>query len=112
VLGFRFIGLFVLQWIKIFLPYANIICVDVGEEALKFAGSIVKDIIPINASKENPVEAIKRITYNEGVKAIIDFVGSTQTVTTYIKAVSSLGSYILVGLLGARGLMLPTHSYF
>ncbi|MEM2464573.1 MAG: zinc-binding dehydrogenase, partial [Candidatus Bathyarchaeia archaeon] len=95
---------------KIFIPQANIIGIDIREDALEFANNIAKknNVIFINASKEEPVETIKNVTHGEGVKAIIDFVGSTQTVATYIKTISPLGTYVLVGLLGARGLKLPS----
>jgi len=110
IIGLGGLGLFALQWVKIFIPQANIIGIDIREDALEFANNIAKknNVIFINASKEEPVETIKNVTHGEGVKAIIDFVGSTQTVATYIKTISPLGTYVLVGLLGARGLKLPS----
>jgi len=108
VIGLGGLGIFALQWIKIFVPQVNIIGIDIREEALNFSSRIVKVDELINASKEDPAKAIENITRGEGVKAVIDFVGSSETLSTYIKTLSPLGIYVLVGLAGIRGLTLPS----
>ncbi|MEM2454837.1 MAG: alcohol dehydrogenase catalytic domain-containing protein, partial [Candidatus Bathyarchaeia archaeon] len=40
IIGLGGLGLFALQWVKIFIPQANIIGIDIREDALRFANSI------------------------------------------------------------------------
>lgn len=105
VIGLGGLGLYALQWVKNFYPYVNLVGIDIRDEVLEYAPKIAKVDVTINAMKEDPVKVLNELTKGEGAKAFIDFVGSTKTVGTYIKAISHFGIYVLVGTMGNEVLL-------
>jgi D-arabinose 1-dehydrogenase-like Zn-dependent alcohol dehydrogenase len=99
IVGLGGLGSYATQWVNLFLPYANLIGVDVKDETFNFTSKLSKIDAFVNPSKEDPIKAIKDITRGEDVKAIIDFVGSSKTVATYTNVLSPLGIYVIVGLM-------------
>lgn len=99
VIGLGGLGLYAVQFIRVFMPNVNLIGVDIREDALNFASKTAKIDTLINAAKEDPLEIISNVTKGEGVKAFIDFVGGTKTVGTFIKSISHLGIYVIVGIM-------------
>lgn len=106
IIGLGGLGGYAAQWANIFLPSANLIGIDIKEEALNFASKIAKIDFLVNASKGDTLKEIRDITKGEEVKAILDFVGSSKTLSTYINVLSPLGIYVIVGL-HDKELMLP-----
>ena len=70
VLGTGTIGLFSIQWAKIF-GSTKIIAVDVFDEKLDLAKELGADIC-INAKEKNIVEEIKRLTDGDGADIVIE----------------------------------------
>jgi len=114
IVGLGGLGSYATQWIKALVPYANLIGVDVKEDAIEFAAKLSKIDNVINASKEDPLKAVREITKGKGVKVVIDLVGSGKTLPVYLYTMSKLGIYVLVGLMGADAhipRLLPIPSY-
>ncbi|MBS7641076.1 MAG: NAD(P)-dependent alcohol dehydrogenase [Candidatus Bathyarchaeia archaeon] len=80
---------------------AEVIAVDIREEALEAAKKVGADIV-INGRTKDVIGEIKRLTDNRGVDAVIDFVNSNATLSTYPNALAKRGKYILVGLYGGQ----------
>ncbi|RFA93919.1 hypothetical protein CGL51_11930 [Pyrobaculum aerophilum] len=99
IVGLGGLGIYAVQWAKVLLPEANIIAVDIREEALQFASKIVRDVVytKVNA---NTIEIINKITKGRGVRAVIDLVSNNNTVPIYSKILATKGVYNLVGLMG------------
>lgn len=100
VIGLGGLGTYATQWIRNLIPFVNLVGIDLREEALKFSSKLAKIDITINPSRENPAEYLNKLTNGKGVKAIIDTVGSAETVRIYIDMLAKGGVYVLVGLLG------------
>lgn len=107
VIGLGGLGSYAVQWLKILMPYANLIGIDVRDKALEFASKLAEINYAINPAKVNPVNEIMRITMNKGVKAVIDLVASPEVIATYVNALDTRGVYILVGLMGEQGVTVP-----
>jgi len=97
------LGSFGVQIINILAPHLNVIAVDVRDEALELANKVAKIYASINAKKENPVDTIKKIVGSKKIIAIVDFVGTEATISTYIGLLSPGGVYTVVGLGGMKG---------
>lgn len=86
------------------------IVVDLDEEKLAAAREAGADHT-INPKRENASARVAELTV-AGAGAVVDFVGSTETVTFGMEVLRRGGSYILVGLYGGRidipTLALPT----
>ncbi|ACP54845.1 NAD(P)-dependent alcohol dehydrogenase [Saccharolobus islandicus] len=75
-----------------------IIAIDVNDEGLELASKFGADYT-LNSRKEVYQEVLK-ITNGRGVDAIIDFVGSENTIKSYYTFLAKLGRYIKVGTFG------------
>jgi D-arabinose 1-dehydrogenase-like Zn-dependent alcohol dehydrogenase len=85
IVGLGGLGLFGSQYAKYVLG-SKTIFVDVRDEPLNFLPKILKiesEDVLINASKENAVEKILDLTRKKGVRAVVDFVGSTRAVNIF-----------------------------
>ncbi len=100
VVGLGGVGIFGLQLARL-LTGARIIGIDVRGEKVERARKIVKlasgDVL-IDASQVDVRRAVYEATGGITLKAVLDFVGTQDTVSTYIDMLSSLGVYVLVGL--------------
>lgn len=108
VVGLGGLGSYAVQWVKTLIPYANLVVADIRDEAIEFVSKFAKVDAAINPTKEDPVKALSEITRGEGVRAVLDIVGSPKTIGTYIKTVATLGTYVIVGLMGYEALI-PVH---
>ncbi|MCS7115505.1 MAG: zinc-binding dehydrogenase [Nitrososphaerota archaeon] len=99
VIGLGGLGLYAVQFIKALMPYVNLIGIDIRDNVLDFASKMAKMDVLVNAAKEDPLKVIGNATKGRGVKALVDFVGGTKTVGTYVKAISHLGIYVIVGIM-------------
>ncbi|MEM1597385.1 MAG: alcohol dehydrogenase catalytic domain-containing protein [Pyrobaculum sp.] len=97
VVGLGGLGLYAIQWAKLMLPEANVIAVDVREEALDFASRLVPSITYIKAS--DAAQELSRLVGDRGLKAVLDFVSTSSTVRLYSGMLSTRGVYNLVGLM-------------
>jgi propanol-preferring alcohol dehydrogenase len=103
VVGVGGLGAFGVQWVNRLAPYLNLIAVDIRDEALELVNKVAKPYAIINAKKEDPVEGIRKIVRDKKIMAILDFVGTEATVSTYIKLLSPIGVYTVIGLGGVKG---------
>ncbi|MEM1606504.1 MAG: NAD(P)-dependent alcohol dehydrogenase [Fervidicoccaceae archaeon] len=78
---------------------AQVIAVDVREEALKLAETLGADYA-INPARADVQEEVKKITGGVGVDAAIDFVGVSDTFSKALASLKRGGRLIVVGLGG------------
>lgn len=100
IVGLGGLGLLGAQYVK--LLGARAILIDIRDEVLELAAKIVKldsDDVLLNATKVG-VDEIYRVTDSKGVKAVVDFVGSSKTIETYLIALDNDGIYVNVGVHG------------
>lgn len=93
VLGAGGLGHIAIQLLKHLTP-ADVIAVDVAEEALKLAQELGADYTV--SGGQTAVDAVRDIS-NGGVRAVIDFVGDDDTPRQAIDMLRRGGSYYLVG---------------
>jgi propanol-preferring alcohol dehydrogenase len=98
VIGVGGVGHLALQMIKKMYG-VTLIAVDVRESALKLAEKLGADYV-FNSTKNNLAEEIKKITYNLGVDAVIDFVAHADTVSNAFNILKRGGRLVLVGIGG------------
>ena len=79
---------------------AIVIGVDVREEAVEAAKRAGADYV-VNASTQDPLVEIRRVTEGKGVDAVIDLNNSEKTLAVYPKALAKQGKYVMVGLFGS-----------
>ena len=77
---------------------ATVICIDVNDKALKKAEALNADHV-INASTENVLETISKLTNSKGVDISVDALGSVSTSNQSILALKRLGKHVQLGLL-------------
>lgn len=107
VVGLGGLGSYAVQWVKILIPYANLVCVDVRDEAIEFVSKLVSIDHAINPSRVNPADEVMRLTRGRGLKAVVDLVASPKVVATYISILDTRGIYVLVGHMGDEGITVP-----
>jgi propanol-preferring alcohol dehydrogenase len=106
ILGVGNLGGFAVKIMKAISPGSRVIAVDVREERLQAASELGAENVV--KARGNVGNEIKKLTGGEGAQAIIDTVGSDETLKTAAAAVGRKGIIVLVGL--ARG-TLP-YSFF
>ncbi|WP_338604547.1 NAD(P)-dependent alcohol dehydrogenase [Sulfolobus tengchongensis] len=79
---------------------ATVIGVDVRDEAIEAAKKAGADYV-INASSQDPLIEIRKITEGKGADAVIDLNNSEKTLSLYPKVLAKQGKYVMVGLFGA-----------
>ncbi|MEM2272711.1 MAG: NAD(P)-dependent alcohol dehydrogenase [Candidatus Bathyarchaeia archaeon] len=94
------LGTMVIQMARV-ISGATIIGVSRREETLKMAEQFGADYV-VNASKEDVVDEILRITEGKGSDVIIDLVGSEKTFSLFSSALAKRGKYIIVGMEGGE----------
>lgn len=87
------------------LTPAKIVVADIDERKLAFAMQVGADDV-INLSQTDVAERL-RTRIGDGVRGVIDFVGSPSSVNFALKASRKGGTVIIVGLFGG-GMTLPT----
>jgi D-arabinose 1-dehydrogenase-like Zn-dependent alcohol dehydrogenase len=98
IVGVGGLGTYAIQWLKASVPYVNIVGIDVRDEVFDYVNKITKIDYTLNASKTDPIKALRELTGGRELKAIIDFVNK-KTLTIYSNALAKLGIYVLVGLM-------------
>jgi alcohol dehydrogenase, propanol-preferring len=105
IIGAGGVGLMALQIVRE-ITSAGIIVVDLSDRNLEAARSLV-DCVTINARGGSPFKQIREVAGRAGVAAVIDFVGSSDTVGLGFSLLAKNGSLIVVGLFGGE-LTIPT----
>ncbi|MCB4305072.1 galactitol-1-phosphate 5-dehydrogenase [Clostridioides difficile] len=96
VLGTGPIGLFSIQWAKIF-GSTKIIAVDVFDEKLDLAKELGADIC-INAKEKNIVEEIKMLTDGDGADIVIESAGTPMTCGQVLLLAKKGGTVLYAGV--------------
>jgi D-arabinose 1-dehydrogenase-like Zn-dependent alcohol dehydrogenase len=99
VVGLGGLGSYALQYLRLLFPQVNIIGADIREDSIEFADGICKMDGYINSSSENVNKIIMETTKGHSFRGVIDLVGKG-TLSTYSRALSKEGIYVMVGLMG------------
>ena len=90
VLGQGLVGNLVMQFAKRFRP-AQLIAVDTLELRCRIAREVGAPEV-VNASEEDPVEAVRRLTGGEGASIVVDCVGGPPGIASFEQAQKMLAS--------------------
>ena len=96
VVGAGPIGLGTMEFARI--AGANVIAMDINQQRLDFCKSKLKVHHTINASVEDPTEALRTITNNDFPTVVIDATGSLKAINNAFQYLAHGGRYVLVGL--------------
>jgi len=99
ILGQGIVGNLLMQFARRFKP-AQIIAVDALELRCRLAREVAPDITVIDASHEDPVVAVKRLTDEKGASIVIDCVGGRAGIQSFKQAQEMLASGGLLQLIG------------
>ena len=89
VLGQGLVGNLVMQFAKRYNP-AQLIAVDALELRCRLAKEVGAPEV-VNASEEDPVEAVRRLTGGEGASIVVDCVGGTAGIKSFEQAQQMVG---------------------
>lgn len=96
VLGTGPIGLFSIQWAKIF-GSTKIVAIDVFDEKLELAKELGADIC-INAKEKNIVEEMKKLTNGAGADIVIESAGTPMTCGQVLLLAKKGGTVLYAGV--------------
>ncbi|BBD73623.1 alcohol dehydrogenase [Sulfodiicoccus acidiphilus] len=99
VLGIGGLGSFALQYLRLFAPYSKLVAVDVKESRLRQARDLGADLT-VDASVEDPVEAVMDLTGREGVNGVLDLVGTDSTMDQALRMAGRESIVVIVGQAG------------
>jgi len=95
VFGMGGLGLSAVQLARA-LGAVEVFAVDIQQDKLELASEY--DAIPIDASRVNPAEEIRKLTKGRGVNVALEMIGLRKTMEQVIDSVGNLGRAVLVGL--------------
>lgn len=96
VVGAGPIGLAVMEFARI--AGGKIIAIDVNDKRLQFCKNKLKTEHIINATTENAIERVRKITNGDMASIVIDATGNLTAINNGINYLAHGGKYILVGL--------------
>ena len=99
VLGQGIVGNLVMQFARRYKP-AQLIAVDALDLRCRLAREVAPDVTVIDASQEDPVAAVKRLTDGKGASIVIDCVGGRAGVQSFKQAQEMLAAGGLLQLIG------------
>ena len=110
IVGLGGVGLFALQLARLVLN-ADVVGVDISDEKIEFAARVFKpgphDHL-VNAAKAGDLESeLRQASGGRGFKAVIDLVGSQETMEAYLPLLAKRGIYVVVGLGSPFGPPIP-----
>jgi len=74
----------------------EVYAVDIKQDKLELASEY--NAIPVDASRMNAVEEIRKLTKNKGVDVAIEMIGLSRTMEQAIESVGNLGRAVMVGM--------------
>ena len=95
VIGAGGLGGFAVQYVKI-LTKARLIVVDVAADKRARAEEMGADVC-LDGRREDLVAEIMKLTEGRGCDAVLDFVGTNETIATSIGALAKLSTYAVIG---------------
>jgi D-arabinose 1-dehydrogenase-like Zn-dependent alcohol dehydrogenase len=95
VFGVGGLGLSAIQLAK-GLGAAEVYAVDIKQDKLELASEY--NAIPIDASRCDPVEEIRRLTKGRGVDVALEMIGLGQTMQQTIESLGAMGRAVIVGI--------------
>ena len=95
VFGVGGLGVSAIQLAKA-LGAIEVFAVDIKQDKLELASEY--DAIPVDASRGNPVEAIRKHTKGKGVNVALEMIGLSGTMTQAIDSLGYMGRAVMVGL--------------
>ena len=96
------LGSYGIQYAKIFGAGSNVIAVDVNDTKLELAKRFGADYI-INAKiQQNIRRDVLQITGGKGVNAVVDCVGTEETIRNSVGILSKGGVLVIIGLFGGQ----------
>lgn len=95
ILGGGTIGLFTMQWAKIF-GAAKVVVFDISEERLELAKKLGADAV-VNTIEADYLERAMAIAYNKGYDYVFETAGNTITIKMAFELVGNNGNVCLIG---------------
>ena len=95
VFGVGGLGLSAIQLAKA-LGAIEVFAVDIKQDKLELASEY--GAIPVDASRADPVEEIRRHTKGKGVDVALEVIGLSQTMTQTIESLGYMGRAVMVGI--------------
>lgn len=95
VIGAGGLGSFAIQYLKL-LTKARLIVVDIAPDKLARAKELGADEC-LDGTREDLSGEITKLTEGRGCDAVLDFVGSSESVATSIAALAKLSTYAVIG---------------
>lgn len=96
IIGTGGVGFHGIEWARVF-GASPIVAVDINDQKLKKAKDAGADYA-VNASKDDPVQAIKRLTGGTGAEAVFEFIGKKATMEQAIRSTKKGGRTVMVGI--------------
>ena len=97
VFGVGGLGLSAIQLAKA-MGAVEVFAVDIKQDKLELASEY--DAIPIDASRCDAVEEIRRLTKGKGVDIALEMIGLQRTMTQTVQSLGVLGRAVIVGISG------------
>ena len=104
VIGAGGLGGFAIQYVKI-LTEARLIVVDVASDKLARAKALGADAC-LDGTREDLAAEILKLTEGRGCDAVLDFVGTDETIATSVGVLAKLATYAVIGA-GQGQLQMP-----
>ena len=105
VFGIGGLGLSAVQLAKAF-GAVEVFAIDRREEKLELAGRY--GAVPVNATKVDPVEEIRRLTSGTGVDVALEVIGQATTMKQALRCLGPMGRSVIVGI-GKEPLSVDTY---
>ena len=74
----------------------DVFAVDIRAEKLALARSL--HAVPVDASRDDPVEQIRRLTQGRGVDVALEVIGRPETMRQALRSVGVMGRVVIVGI--------------
>ena len=95
IFGVGGLGMSAIQLAKA-MGAVEVFAVDIQQDKLELASEY--DAIPIDASRVDPIEEIRKLTKDRGVNVSLEMIGLRKTMEQAIDSVGNLGRAVMVGL--------------
>jgi propanol-preferring alcohol dehydrogenase len=86
----------------------EVFAVDINPVKLELAGKL--GAVPVDASQNDPVEAIRNLTKGKGVDVALELIGFPETMSQALRCLGVFGRAVVVGI-SDRPLMVDTYHH-